>query len=229
MVRWTVAAVGLVVLAGCGRKTAPHQRPPVVAVRDAAPADATPPDPAALVDVAALDPTLIIDIRYATADNFTGKVVYPLARCRLRRAVAARLLRVQAALRARGLGLKLWDCYRPFSVQERFWALVPDARYVARPVRKDGAPVEGSKHNRGAAVDLTLVRADGSAVPMPTGYDDFTPRAHRGNRDVPAPARANAELLEQAMRAQGFAPLPTEWWHFDGPGWQDYPLADEPL
>src|SRR5690606_4624252 len=87
-----------------------------------------------LVDITILDRTIVVDMRYATPENFTGVAVYPVARCLLRRAVALRLVRVQRALARRGLGLKVWDCYRPISVQQRFWELVPDARYVARPV-----------------------------------------------------------------------------------------------
>ncbi|HEV7734309.1 MAG TPA: M15 family metallopeptidase [Candidatus Binatia bacterium] len=183
----------------------------------------------AFVDVRALDPTIRLDVRYATSANFTGTTVYPTARCLLRHDVAERLVRVQQRLRTDGLGLLVWDCYRPFSVQQRFWALVPDARYVAEPVVRDGRPVEGSKHNRGAAVDVTLV--DGAGVPlvMPTDYDDFSARAHRDATDWSPVARHNADLLERAMVAEGFEPFPTEWWHFDGPGWQRYDLADVPL
>ncbi len=183
-----------------------------------------------LIDIASIDPSIRVEIRYATTDNFTGVAFYPVARCLLRRDAAERVGRVQKALAARGLGLMMWDCYRPFSVQRRLWKIVPDSRYVAEPVAAaDGTPVEGSKHNRGAAVDLTLVGRDGRALDMPTGYDDFSPRAHRGDRRAPAAARRNAELLERAMVAEGFEPLPTEWWHFDAPGWQRYPLSDQPL
>jgi len=184
--------------------------------------------PVELVDVAALDPTIRFDLRYAGPDNFTGVAVYPAARCLLRRDAADRLVRVQRRLQADGLGLLLWDCYRPFSVQERFWALVPDERYVARPERRGGRPVAGSKHNRGAAVDVTLVDARGRPLAMPTRFDDFSARAHRGAPAPPA-ARANAARLEAAMVAEGFAPFPTEWWHFDAPGWGRDPLLDVPL
>ena len=167
-------------------------------------------------------------MRYATARNFVGEPVYPVARCLLRRAVAERLVEASAAVRARGFRLKLWDCYRPFSVQEAFWARVPDPRYVARPVREDGVPRRGSKHNRGAAVDLTLIAADGSALELPTDHDDFSPRAHRDGAWSPA-ARRHAEVLDRAMTGAGFTGIETEWWHYDGPGWKRYPLSDEPL
>lgn len=185
--------------------------------------------PDAFVDVRRLDPSIRLDVRYATTANFTGVAVYPAARCLLRRDVAERLVRVQRALERDGLGLLVWDCYRPFSIQQRFWALVPDARYVAEPVVRDGRPVDGSKHNRGAAVDVTLVDAAGVPLVMPTDYDDFGPSAHRDATDWSPVARRNAERLERAMTAEGFEPFPTEWWHFDGPGWQRYDLADVPL
>jgi zinc D-Ala-D-Ala dipeptidase len=184
---------------------------------------------AGMVEPAGLDKSLVLDIRYATANNFTGKRVYPSARCFLRTDIARRLVAVQAELRGQGLGLKIYDCYRPFSVQEVFWRIMPDERYVLEPVRKDGVMVKSSRHNRGAAVDVTLVDAKGRELPMPTEYDDFTEKAHRGASAAASEARHNSKTLEQAMQAQGFEPLPTEWWHFDGPGWQAYEPLDLPL
>lgn len=188
-----------------------------------------PPQPGDLVDIKTVDPSIAVDIRYATTNNFTGVAVYPVGRCLLRRDIAERLQRVQASLQQRNLGLKVWDCYRPISVQEKFWALKPDSRYVMQPVIQDGKPVEGSKHNRGAAVDVTLVDADGSELPMPTDYDDFSQRAHRTTLRGDTQAVRNMRILEVAMVREGFEPLPTEWWHFDGPGWEKYELSDAPL
>jgi beta-N-acetylhexosaminidase/D-alanyl-D-alanine dipeptidase len=187
------------------------------------------PAPDALVDLRALDPSIRIEMPYATSQNFTGVALYPVARCLLRREVAERLVRVERRLAAQGLGLLVWDCYRPFRVQQRLWALVPDPRYVAEPVVRDGRPVEGSKHNRGAAVDVTLVDAAGRPLEMPTGFDDFSERAHRGWAGASPTARQNLARLEEAMVAEGFEPLPTEWWHFDGPDWKRYGLLDRPL
>jgi len=186
-------------------------------------------EPGDFVDVGVAIPSAVIDIRYATANNFVGHAVYPRARCLLRRSVAEALVRVAEAAAARELRLHIWDCYRPFSVQEELWKVVPDPRYVARPVRKDGVPVEGSKHSRGAAVDLTLERTDGVLLEMPTDYDDFSSAAHRNATSASRAQAENVRLLETLMVAEGFTPLPTEWWHFDGPGWRDFPLADEPL
>lgn len=175
-----------------------------------------------IVDLATVAPRIRLDIRYATTRNFTKTAVYSEATCRLRSSVALRLARVQSALEAKGLGLKVYDCYRPLAVQRRFWALVPDPRYVADPKK-------GSRHNRGAAVDLTLVTAAGADVAMPTDFDDFSVRAHRDYANLPADALANRATLEAAMIREGFIPMPTEWWHFDAPDWRNYPLGDDPL
>jgi zinc D-Ala-D-Ala dipeptidase len=184
---------------------------------------------AGLIEPSRVDKSLVLDIRYATDNNFTGHTVYPAARCYLRADVAARLLKVQAALRSRGLGLKIYDCYRPFSVQEAFWRIMPDERYVLEPRRENGNIVKSSRHNLGAAVDVTLVDAKGDELVMPTGYDDFSDKAHRDSAAASDEARKNSLTLERAMTAQGFEPLPTEWWHFDGPGWQNYAPLDIPF
>lgn len=184
---------------------------------------------AGLVEPVRMEPGLVLDIRYATPDNFTGQPVYPSARCYLRAEVAQRLVKAHRALKRQGLGLKVYDCYRPFSVQERFWAIMPDERYVLEPKRENGVIVKSSRHNKGAAVDVTLVDATGRELPMPTGYDDFTDKAHRDSKSATAEQRTNSLLLEKIMAAEGFEPLPTEWWHFDGPGWAKYPPLDLPL
>ncbi len=197
-----------------------------VAAASAGPAS---PEDAGLVDIAKAAPDVRLDIRYATPNNFTKVAVYPAAKCYLRADVAARLARVQADLEKQGLGLKVYDCYRPFSIQKKFWALVPNEDWVAKPVEKGGKPVSGSKHNRGAAVDLTLVDAAGNELPMPSGFDDFTEKARRDYAGGDKAALENSRRLEAAMRKEGFEPLPTEWWHFDGPGWQGYELLDAPI
>jgi D-alanyl-D-alanine dipeptidase len=174
------------------------------------------------VDLAKVAPAIKQDLRYATANNFTHQVVYPTARCVLRRPVAERLARVQTRLAARGFGLAVFDCYRPLAVQRKFFSLVPDPRYVADPKR-------GSRHNRGAAVDVTLVDASGTELDLGTPFDDFTPRAHRNARDLPDEVRRRRAILDAAMAAENFTGMPTEWWHFDASDWRDYPLADIPL
>ena len=178
---------------------------------------ASPPE--ALVEIRTLSPHVRLDIRYATESNFTKHVVYPVARCYLVRPVAEALAAVQTELEKDGLGLQVFDCYRPTSVQRRFWALVPDARYVANPQK-------GSRHNRGAAVDLTLVDAHGQPLPMPSEFDDFSERAHRDFTGASPAALANRARLEQVMTRHGFVGMPTEWWHFDAATWKSYPLLD---
>ena len=175
-----------------------------------------------LVDFVQLHPAAILDVRYATPDNFTHQAVYPTARCLLRRSAAERLAEAAVEFEGMGLRLKVFDCYRPLSVQRRFWALVPDERYVADPAK-------GSRHNRGAAVDVSLADAGGRELPMPTGYDDFSQRAHRDWAGAPAEAAKNRALLERVMARHGFVGLATEWWHFDAAGWEKFPVEDVPF
>ena len=174
------------------------------------------------MDVGAADPELLLDIRYATDENFLGRAVYDAARCLLVPDAAERLLTAERTLRADGYRLVIWDCYRPRSVQYLMWEILPDPDYVADPER-------GSRHNRGAAVDVGLRALDGSEVPLPTAHDDFSPRAHREATDLPPAAIAASQRLERAMTAAGWIPLATEWWHYDAPGWERYPLRDDPL
>jgi D-alanyl-D-alanine dipeptidase len=173
------------------------------------------------VEVAPLVPDAVIDLRYATEHNFTGTKLYPKADCKLRRAVAAKLVKAAKALRAQDRRLVIWDCYRPSSIQKVLWKRVPDERYVANPAK-------GSRHSRGAAIDVALVDKDGQAVVLPTEFDDFTEAAHR-DKALEGDHGAEARRLDQAMRDAGFVGMPTEWWHFDDAGASTYPLADDPL
>ena len=181
-----------------------------------------------LVELITIDPTIVLDIRYATTNNFAGQQVYPSRRCFLRRVAAERLKFVQEELRVQGLGLKVFDGYRPFSVQEIFWSICPVLGYVAQPIRAaDGSMLSGSKHNRGAAVDLTLIDLiTGQDLEMPSGYDDLSKKAHRDYAVMPPAAAQNCRLLEDIMVKYGFEPLPTEWWHFDLAGWRVFDLLD---
>jgi D-alanyl-D-alanine dipeptidase len=177
---------------------------------------------APLVAITAVDATIAIDLRYATPHNRFGCRLYPAACALLRRPVAARLARAQANLRQQGLGLKVWDAYRPASVQRRMWALKPGSRFIANPRR-------GSKHSRGAAVDVTLVDRLGRELPMPTPFDEFSRRAHPRYPGGSPASRHNRALLRRAMEAAGFRQNPGEWWHYDDPYWRRYPLLDVPL
>jgi outer membrane protein assembly factor BamB len=172
------------------------------------------------VELRRLDPTFVIELPYATEQNFTKTKLYPVARCFLRRKVAESLVAAQRSLAEKGLGLKVWDGYRPHSVQYRMWEKAPFPGYV-------GDPKFGSKHNRGAAVDVTLIDLKtGRELEMPTPYDEFTPRAHRDYFKLSPEVAANRKTLQDAMRANGFMTIESEWWHFDHRDWSRFPLAD---
>jgi D-alanyl-D-alanine dipeptidase len=179
--------------------------------------------PTGLVDLAGRLPDAVLDIHYATADNFVGRPLYPVARCLLLPEVAERLTRAAAALRRQGFRLQLFDCYRPLSVQRKLWQAMPKRGFVADPAT-------GSHHNRAAAVDLSLADLAGAPLEMPTGFDDFGPKARAwATEGVTPAARRHRDLLRNAMTAAGFAVNPVEWWHFDAPGAAGLPLLDLPL
>jgi zinc D-Ala-D-Ala dipeptidase len=178
---------------------------------------------AQLVDIRGVNPKIALDMRYATTNNFLKRKVYAQARCLLRASAADRLSKVQNDLAKQGLGLKLYDCYRPLSVQKQMWKIKPDSRFVANPDR-------GSRHNRGSAVDLTLIQLKTQKeLPMPSGFDEFTERAYLDYPGGSAESRRNREILQQVMKKQGFLSIDSEWWHFDDPNWQQYRLMDTPL
>ncbi len=175
---------------------------------------------AKLVKLIKIDPTIKLDIRYATANNFTGVPVYTVAECYLEEGAAQALQAAQKEFLDLGLSLKVFDGYRPLSVQKIFWNLVPDERYVANPAK-------GSRHNRGCAVDVTLVDTKtGKELEMGSEFDDFTEKAHRTSMNFPAHILTNRKLLEHIMHKHGFIGWVNEWWHFDFNGWQDYPIRD---
>jgi zinc D-Ala-D-Ala dipeptidase len=165
-------------------------------------------------------PGIVLDIKYATTDNFTGKQLYEYPAAYLRYPAAWALRKIQERLSAHNLGLKVWDAYRPYSITERMWDYVLDARYAADPRN-------GSRHNRGCAVDITLIRLDsGEELEMPTEYDDFTEKAHIDFTDLPDEVLENRNMLIEVMDRYGFGVLPSEWWHFDFNGWEGYELLD---
>ena len=172
-----------------------------------------------LVDIQKINPRIRVEIRYATPQNFMKEILYPEARCLLRREVAVKIDRIQTRLEMQGLGLKIFDGYRPLSVQKKMWAKFPLDGYVANPAK-------GSNHNRGAAVDLTLVDREGLELSMPSEYDEFSERAHRDYAGGTQAQRNNRQTLEEAMAREGFIGLRTEWWHFDDADAKSYPLLD---
>jgi D-alanyl-D-alanine dipeptidase len=163
---------------------------------------------------------LTADWPYAGRENFTGSVLYKNPAAYLRLPAARALKAVQAELAARGLGIKIFDAYRPYSVTKKMWEIVPDERYAANPAK-------GSGHNRGIAVDLTLVElASGNELKMPTGFDDFSERAHHDYMQLDREVIANRALLRSVMEKHGYKALETEWWHYYLPDAARYPLMD---
>lgn len=176
-----------------------------------------------LVEISKFIPGIVLDIRYATTNNFTHQRIYQQGRAFARLPVVLALKEVQADLKAHGLGLKIYDAYRPYSITEKFYEVTPDTNFVADP-RK------GSKHNRGCAIDLSLIDLKtGKELDMPTGFDNFTRKAAANYPDLPQQEIANRELLRSVMQAHGFTAIPTEWWHYDFNGWSKYPLLDIPF
>jgi len=174
-----------------------------------------------LVDAGQRVPGLVVELRYAKDDNFFQKAFYPPgARCLLLRPVAERLARAATTLAKQGFRLKAWDCYRPHAVQYEMWERLPKRGYVANPRT-------GSHHNRGAA-DVTLLRADGTEVEMPTPFDTFG-RAARQDAPVRPEVAERRAALRSAMEAAGFHINRMEWWHYEAPEARGAPLLDVPL
>ena len=175
-----------------------------------------------LVELVTLDPTIKLDVRYATTNNFLGTPVYTQGRAFLQRPAAEALVRAHRELRAQGYGLIIHDGYRPWYVTRIFWDATPDDKkiFVANPQ-------EGSKHNRGCAVDLSLYDLKtGAEVEMPSGYDEMSERAYADYPGGTNEERARRAVLRQAMEKQGFRVIPTEWWHFDYEDWKQYPILN---
>ena len=171
-----------------------------------------------LVDVRSVDPTIVVELRYAGRNNLVGYPLYPRGACALARPeVASGLAAAQAFLRRYQFGLKIWDAYRPVAVQEKLWHASHNSDYVANP--EIGV---GSLHSWGVAVDATLVDTWNRPVRMPSDFDDFTPAAMWRYAGPHADIRAHVHLLQIAMRNAGFWGLRTEWWHFTIADWQKY-------
>ncbi|HEY0883431.1 MAG TPA: M15 family metallopeptidase [Archangium sp.] len=179
--------------------------------------------PEPLVEVTTLIPDAVVDLRYATPDNFMKKQVYPpTARCLLLERSAKMLKAAADQLREKGFRLRLYDCYRPHSVQYELWKVMPVPGYVADPKK-------GSNHNRGGAVDLGLVTLDGKDVEFPSPYDFFGKAAHHSFTGGSKTALEHRDTLRTVMEGVGFKKNGMEWWHYDLPDAFKYPLRDEPF
>lgn len=178
-----------------------------------------------LVELIKLDPTIKLDIRYAKNNNFLGKPVYKEARAFLQRPAAEALVRINQRLRKKGYGLLVFDGYRPWAVTKLFWDSTPDdkKKFVANPA-------QGSRHNRGCAVDLSLFDLKtGKEIEMPSGYDEMTDRAYPNYKGGTEQQRKLRDLLRAEMEADGFTVFDIEWWHFDFNNWREYPILNIPF
>lgn len=171
-----------------------------------------------MVELKSVAPGIVYEIKYATDKNFMRRNMYP-ARTNytfLRLPVARALAQVQKDLNEKGMGLKIWDAYRPYSVTEKFWELVMNEKYVADPKK-------GSGHNRGTAVDLTVIYThSGKEILMPTYFDNFSDTAHYSFMALPFDALQNRKMLRDVMEKNGFKIFDTEWWHFSWPDEKNY-------
>lgn len=171
------------------------------------------------VNVVLYIPDLVVDLKYATDENFTGQIIYDYDGLWLRYGTVKKLMAVQEELKQQGLYLKVWDGFRPPAAQWKLWDVCPDPKYVSNP--NNGF----SSHSRGNTVDITLVYANGTEVKMPTDFDDFSKLADRDYSDCEAEAAVNALMLEQIMIDHGFKPYSGEWWHFSDT--QSYPVEHD--
>lgn len=185
----------------------------------AAPTEAAEPEDDALVRVADYIPNILQNLLYATQENFTGQQIYDFADAYLRYGTVKKLKSACEELAQQGLGILIWDGFRPLSAQEKLWEICPDPAYVSHPVT-------GSRsHCRGSAIDLTLVDLKtGAQLEMPTGFDDFSKLADRDYTDCSAEAAQNARLLEEIMEKNGFKPYSAEWWHYSDT--EEYPVDE---
>lgn len=160
------------------------------------------------VNLKSLSQEFVFDMKYATDDNFLKQKVYDCAECYLRKATAQALVKANEEFRALGYRIKIFDCYRPLSVQKKMWNILPGTHYVANPAK-------GSKHNRGAAIDLTLVDADGNELDMGTPFDFFGQKAHHTYTKLPENVLKNRNLLKTILNKHNFKSIYSEWWHYE--------------
>lgn len=216
----------LITAVSCGTKerapvpTAPqilfHTPGPVTGITAAPEATRTPsptpqriPADTELVRIRDYIPDVLVDLKYATKENFTGQIIYDFTEPYARYGTVVKLAEAQKRFAAKGYRILIWDAYRPVSAQFRLWEICPDGNYVSNP------NIGYSNHTRGCALDITLADAAGNLLEMPTGFDDFTALADRDYGDVNETAAANARMLETVMQACGFQGYSREWWHFN--------------
>ncbi|MBW8244186.1 M15 family metallopeptidase [Muricauda oceani] len=233
--RYSIVFLGFLLIISCRQKENPRQNTTVEAETEVA-LDAIPTDTTAKVAKPVLktfdglaDTTFVrladfsedfaYDMRYATKNNFLKAKVYDCAECYTRVKTAKALIKANKYFMDKGVKIKFYDCYRPNSVQYKMWEIVPNPQYVANPDK-------GSIHNRGGAVDITLVDMDGNELDMGTDFDYFGKRAYHDNMDLPQEILDNRKLLKETMEAHGFWSIRTEWWHYNLSSASNDPVAN---
>lgn len=175
-----------------------------------------------LIELKTIVPNIRYDLKYASSNNFTSVRLYPtnIVYTFLRKEPAEALSKIAKELETKGLGILVWDAYRPYHVTVKFWELIKDERYVANPSK-------GSGHNRGIAIDMTLYDLKtGALLNMPTSFDDFSEKAHHGADNISSTQKDNRELLRNIMEKHGFLKFQTEWWHYYWPNGEQYDVLD---
>lgn len=176
-----------------------------------------------LVDIEKIIPDIVLDIRYATKNNFTKQQIYKSPKAFVRKPVADALVKIQNELNGKGIALKIYDAYRPYSATVKFYEIYPDKNFVA-------SPKTGSIHNRGYAVDVSLISlASQKELEMPTPFDDFTEKAAHSYLDLPDTALKNRQILKNVMTKHGFTIYNEEWWHYTYKDWKNFELMDIPF
>ena len=173
-----------------------------------------------LVSVLQYNSNIVVDLRYATNNNFTKKQIYDKSICLLQEKTLKKLISANEEFNSLGYKIKIWDAFRPKHIQLYLWDLIKDRRFIASPY------VNWSRHNRGSAIDITLVTMDNKELEMPTGFDTFSEKSYRNALDISENAKKNSELLSSIMIKHGFKTIDTEWWHFDDSNADIYPLID---
>ncbi|HIA37720.1 MAG TPA: D-alanyl-D-alanine dipeptidase [Flavobacteriales bacterium] len=176
----------------------------------------------AIIELKEEDGSFLLNMKYATEDNFLKEKVYDCAKCLLRKKAVDALIKASALAEQKGYRIMFFDCYRPLYIQEKMWEIVNDPRYVANPAK-------GSIHNRGGAVDLTLADMEGNALDMGTKFDHFGKEAHHDYLELSEEVLKNREELKNIMTAVGFIPLNSEWWHYSLEGARNYSLGNTPI
>ena len=165
-------------------------------------------------------PGVVLDLRYATTNNLTGKALYPEAKAYLRMETIRKLRRVARELEEEGYRLVIWDAWRPASAQRALWQAKPDGKFLTPPSKI-------SRHRRGTSVDVSLADMDGKILSMPSDFDEFNARADEDFSDVSKEAAQRARILRRIMFSAGFSGVPDEWWHYDLRDWADYEPIEE--